>query len=91
MAPVPFDPAPYVELARRHAPGEAWLPGALAACTTAWWESPAYAYLTDPATWRTVERCVELDGGAVHVVVDVLAGARVGGLELLHELRRLTG
>jgi hypothetical protein len=89
----PYDPAWLVELAKAQLPEEGWLPGALAACTRARQESAAYIHFVNPADpnepgseWEiqtdlTLHHPTEGD-----LVLDILEGNRVGGVEFLAKL-----
>jgi hypothetical protein len=88
-----YDPAWLVELARESRPDEPWLVKALSRCTLAAQESRAYTYFVDPSfadepssPWR-FERTITLEHpreGAL--VLDVLQGRRIGGVEFLKRL-----
>jgi len=84
MQTEPFDPAPLVALARVQHPDQPWLVEALARCTTGRRESRAYVYFVEPDSpeWVFRENVVLADRGG-DVVVDVLEGPRVGGVEYL--------
>ena len=85
----PYDPTWLVALARAQRPDEPWLPAALARCTSVEEESRAFYRFVDPGApdWR-FERNVTLDGGREGtLVLDVLEGNRVGGVEFLARLR----
>jgi hypothetical protein len=89
----PFDPAWLVEWVRAHRPDLPWLADALARCTRAAEGGRAYLYFVDPtnanapgAEWQiadtvTLERTPE---GTL--VLDILTGQRVGGIEFLKRL-----
>lgn len=70
-----------VTLAREEHPGEAWLPAALERCTRAREDGRAYLCFEEfePGEF---ERNLMLE----HLVLDVLRGGRVGGVELLRRL-----
>ena len=88
-----YDPTWLVDLAKEQLPEEAWLPAALAACTMARQESPAYIHFVKPADsdepiseWE-----VQTDLHLKHptegdLVLDVLEGNRIGGVEFLEKL-----
>ena len=84
----PYDPSWLVALAREQLPGESWLPEALAQCTSCRVESPAYIHFIDPSSpaWQH-ETCLEIES-VVHglVVLDVLRGRRVGGVEFVDKI-----
>lgn len=89
-----FDPAWIVALLRQQRPEEVEVARALAGCTRCWKRSVAYWYFVDPAgantpgaAWR-FERNITLDGGVGvggwgPLVLDVLEGGGVGGVEFL--------
>jgi hypothetical protein len=89
----PYDPAWLVDLAKEQLPGETWLPAALAACTTARQESDAYIHFARAAgsdepvsEWEiqtdlTLKHPTEGD-----LVLDVLEGNRIAGIEFLAKL-----
>ena len=89
----PYDPGWLVELARGSHPDEPWLAEALSRCTRAAQETPAYVYFVDPtppnepgSQWRFQENVVlehPKEGG---LVLDVLEGGRIGGVEFLKRL-----
>jgi len=91
----PYDPTWLVELAKEQLPEETWLPAALAACTTARQESDAYIHFVNPTNpdepeseWQ-VQTNFELQHPTEgDLVLDILEGNRVGGVEFL---ARLTG
>lgn len=88
-----YDPAWLVEWVRANRPDLPWLPDALARCTRAAWDGRAYLCFVDPAdanqpgsAWQwegnvTLERTPE---GTL--VLDLIAGRRVGGMELMRRL-----
>jgi hypothetical protein len=78
-----FDPDELAALAGAQRPEEPWLPDALRRCTRALRESRAYVRFVPEEAWA-FERNVRL----VHpregtLVLDVLTGRRVGGVEWL--------
>jgi len=89
----PYDPTWLVELAKAQLPDEPWLPAALAACTRARQESAAYIHFVNPSDpeepgseWEiqtdlTLKHPTEGD-----LVLDILEGNRVGGVEFLSKL-----
>jgi len=90
----PYDPGWLVALARESRPDEPWLAEALSRCTRAAQESPAYIHFVDPAhpnepgaEWRFQENVVLHHPREGELVLDVLEGARIGGVELLKRLR----
>jgi hypothetical protein len=88
-----YDPGWLVEAAWRQFPDEPWLADALSVCTTAQIESLAYIRFVSPrrpnrpgSAWQ-FERNIVLEkttGGTV--VLDVLHGGRIGGVEFLSRL-----
>ena len=88
-----YDPTWLVELAKEQLPEETWLPAALAACTMARQESAAYIHFVtraDPeepgSEWQ-----VQTDFTLKHptegeLVLDILEGNRVGGVEFVAKL-----
>src|SRR5436305_9088578 len=79
-----------VQAAREQAPEHPWLPDALAKCEAGEWESPAYVeYVSrrNPnqpgAEWQFETNVVLHHQELGMVVIDVLAGNRVGGIELV--------
>ena len=89
----PYDPTWLIELAKEQLPEEAWLPAALAACTMATQESPAYVNFVKSADPEepSSEWQVQTDLHLKHptegeLVLDILEGNRVGGVEFLEKL-----
>jgi hypothetical protein len=89
----PYDPAWLVELAKEQLPEEEWLPAALAACTMARQESAAYIHFVKPADpdEPSSEWQVQTDLTLKHptegeLVLDILEGNQVGGVEFLAKL-----
>jgi hypothetical protein len=89
----PYDPAWLVEWLRENEPELGWLADALARCTRAMDGGPAYLCFVDPAdanqpgaAWQ-MDRSVTVDHPVEGtLVVDVLTGGRVGGIEFLARL-----
>jgi hypothetical protein len=89
----PYDPTWLVEWVRDNVPGEPWLPDALARCTRAAWQGRAYLCFVDPAAanqpgaeWQ-IDRGITLHHPAEGMLVlDVLTGRRIGGIEFLARL-----
>ena len=90
---VPYDPTWLVELARRQHPGRPWLAEALARCTHAREESRAYLRFVEAdapggsgSAWQfeTTLRLEHPREGTL--VLDILRGERVGGVEYLSRL-----
>jgi hypothetical protein len=89
----PYDPTWLVELARESRPDEPWLADALARCTRAAEESSAYTYFIDPTNpnqpgseWQFEENVVLEHPHEGELVLDILGGRRVGGVEFLQRL-----
>jgi hypothetical protein len=89
----PYDPTWLVEWVRENVPGEPWLPDALARCTRAAWESRAYVYFVDPANanrpgaeWQIADGLTLEHPQEGTLVVAVLTGRRIGGIEFLRRL-----
>jgi hypothetical protein len=89
----PYDPTWLVELAKAQLPEEPWLPAALAACTSASQESAAYIHFVDPAhpsepdsEWQVQTNLTLQHPTEGDLVLDVLEGNRVGGVEFLAKL-----
>ncbi len=88
-----YDPTWLVELAREQLPEETWLPAALAACTMASQESAAYIHFVkrEDSDEPGSEWEVQTDFSLKHptegeLVLDVLDGHRIGGVEFLDKL-----
>jgi hypothetical protein len=86
----PYDPGWLVALAREQYPDEPWLAEALEACTRAAWGGPAYLYFVDAtdanqpgATWRFDENRILEHPREGDLVLDILYGRRVAGVEFL--------
>jgi hypothetical protein len=89
----PYDPNWLVELATSQVPDVPWLPGALAACQRAFKESSAYLYFVDPANpnmpgseWQFESNIVLDHPTEGSLVLDVLKGKRIGGVEFLSRI-----
>jgi hypothetical protein len=89
----PYDPGWLVALARESRPDEPWLAEALAKCTRAAEESRAYVYFVDPAhpsepgsEWQFEENILLEHPREGDLVLDILRGRRVGGVEFLKRL-----
>ena len=89
----PYDPTWLVELAKEQLAEEAWLPAALAACTMARQESAAYIHFVKPADsdepsseWEAQTDLVLKHPIEGELVLDILEGNRVGGVEFLAKL-----
>ena len=88
-----YDPTWLVELARESLPEEPWLAEALARCTHAAQERRAYIYFADPShpdepgsEWQFHENIVLEHPKEGDLVVDVLRGQRIGGVEFLQRI-----
>lgn len=89
----PYDPAWLVDWVRVHRPDLPWLPDALARCTRAAWSGRAYLHFVDPSrpnepgsAWQFAESVTLEHSREGTLVLDVLAGRRVGGMEFLRRL-----
>jgi hypothetical protein len=89
----PYDPTWLVELAKAQLPDEVWLPAALAACTSSRQESDAYIHFVSPADadepgseWQVQTNFTLTSPTEGDVVLDVLEGNRIGGVEFLAKL-----
>lgn len=88
-----FQPRQLVELAKDLASEFPWLPQALAACEGGQWDSPAYLRFVfsedsnqSGAEWQFLANVVLEHEHHGTVVVDVLKGNRIGGIELLDRI-----
>lgn len=88
-----FEPRMLIETVRVQAPGHAWLPDALAACGMGHWESKAYVgYVprenpNQPgAEWQFKTNVVLEHETLGMVVLDVLQGNRLGGIEFVDRI-----
>lgn len=89
----PYDPAWLADWVRANVPEEPWLADALARCTRAMDGGRAYVYFVDPADANQPGAAWQLDRTlTLHhpregtLVLDVLTGGRVGGIEFLARL-----
>jgi hypothetical protein len=89
----PYDPAWLVDLAKEQFPEETWLPAALAACTMARQESAAYIHFVgrddsdEPVSeWESQTDLTLKHPTEGELVLDVLEGNRIGGVEFLAKL-----
>jgi hypothetical protein len=89
----PYDPTWLVQLAKEQLPEEPWLPAAIAACTTSRQESAAYIHFVSPADpdepgseWQVQTNFTLKHPTEGDVVLDVLEGNRIGGVEFLARL-----
>ena len=88
-----FDPSLLVELAKVQLPEKTWLPAALAACTKVLRETEAYIYFVSSAganqpgsAWQFQRNLFLRHPTEGMLVLDILDGNRVGGIEFLARL-----
>lgn len=86
-----FDPHTLAETVRRQAPEFSWLPGALSNCGRGEWESRAYVRYVPRrdaagAPWPFQASLVLNHAELGTVVLDILAGERLGGIEFVDRL-----
>jgi hypothetical protein len=84
----PYDPEWLVNLAEEQHPDVAWLPGSLRACRRVRPETRAYVHFVDPAppAWRFEGNIVLESPEHGTLVLDILEGEVVGGVEFLNRL-----
>ncbi len=89
----PYDPTWLVEWVRAHRPDLPWLADALARCTRAASGGRAYLYFVDPADanqpgaeWQLEQSLTLERTPRGTLVLDILEGRRVGGIEFLARL-----
>jgi hypothetical protein len=89
----PYDPSWLLQLAHDQVPEEAWLAEALAKCTQARSAGSAYVYFVDNSRpnkpgsdWQFERNIVLFHPTEGEVIVDVLQGQRIGGVELWEKL-----
>jgi hypothetical protein len=89
-----FDPRMLVEVVRAQAPEFPWLPEALGSCPTGEWESRAYVgYVSrlspnQPGSeWQFETNVVLSHESLGMVVLDVLKGDRLGGIEFVDKIK----
>ena len=89
----PYKPGWLVELARTSHPEETRLPDALARCTSCRWRSRAYVRFVDASNpnrpgseWQFEENIILEHPREGTLVLDILRGGRVGGVEFLARL-----
>jgi hypothetical protein len=89
----PYDPAWLVDWVRATGPEPAWLADALARCTRAAESGRAYLYFVDPADanqpgadWQIADNVTLEHPKEGTLVLDILTGQRVGGIEFLRRL-----
>lgn len=88
-----FDPRMLIDDARTQVPELSWLPAALASCGPGTWESRAYVHYVPPidpnqadSKWQ-FEANVVIDHSVLGVVViDILKGNRIGGIEFVDRI-----
>jgi hypothetical protein len=88
-----YNPTWLVDLARSQLPDQPWLAEALANCKACHWESPAYVHFVDPdrpnipgSAWQFRENILLEHPTEGTLVLDVLQGGRIGGIEFLSRL-----
>jgi len=88
-----YDPEWLAALAGVQVPEEPWLPDAIRQCTRCSVKSEAYTYFVSPenanepgAEWQFDVNIILEDDKQGDVVLDVLKGHRVGGIEFLSKL-----
>ncbi len=88
-----FDPRMLIEDARAQVPEFPWLPDALARCGTGKWESSAYVrYVTSinpnqpKSQWQFETNVVINHRSLGMVVIDILQGDRIGGIEFVDRI-----
>lgn len=89
----PYDPAWLVEWVRASRPDLPWLPEALARCARAAETGRAYVHFVDPSgpnepgsDWQFEENLLLEHPSEGTLVLDILSGRRVGGIEFLRRL-----
>jgi hypothetical protein len=90
-----YDPTRLVELAKQQLPEEGWLPTALSMCTVAWQKSDVKSAI-DPShpnepgsEWQFEVNLILEDPIEGDLVLDILSGNRVGGIEFWARLHFL--
>ena len=78
-----YDPAWLVDLAEQQHPDKPWLQGALKSCTKAAKESRAYYFFIPADKWQWKTNLILEDKKMGTIVLDILEGERVGGVEFL--------
>lgn len=86
MSWTPYDPSWLVALAREQCPGEAWLPAALERCTRAREDGRAYLYFEEFEPGEFERNLMLHHPHEGTLMLDVLRGGRVGGIEFLRRL-----
>ncbi|MBD2023788.1 hypothetical protein [Leptolyngbya sp. FACHB-711] len=89
----PYNPTWLVELAKAQMPEEAWLVDALSQCTSYLQSGHAYIHFIDPTAsnkpgsqWQFERNILLYDKYEGELVLDILEGNRVGGVEFLNRL-----
>lgn len=89
----PYDPTWMVDLAREQSADEPWLTDALARCTRAMEDGRAYLYFVDPiapnepgSDWQFDKNLTLEHPREGTLVLDILTGRRVGGIEFISRL-----
>ena len=88
-----YDPTWLIEVAEKHAEDYPWLPEALQQCTRASLEGPYYIRFVSPrkpnqkgSKWQFKE-CISLETDQHgELMIDILEGDRVGGIEFISKL-----
>jgi hypothetical protein len=88
-----YDPGWLVKLAKEQHSDFPWLAEALTNCTRASWESKAYVHFVDPtdankpgAEWQIDCNMTLNDEEHGELILDILKGQRVGGVEFYDRL-----
>ena len=88
-----YDPRWLVELAKTQHPDKPWLADALSACTRCQWKGDIYLRFVDArranrpgAPWQFRQSLFLKDPGEGNLVLDVLVGNRIGGVEFYDRL-----
>lgn len=88
-----YDPEWLAKLAEQQHPDKPWLAPALRRCTRCHKESRAYFYFVSPdrpgeagSDWQLEANILMMDEKKRDLVLDILTGHRVGGVEFLHKL-----
>ena len=83
-----------IEAAREQSPEYPWLPDALGSCGTGDWESAAYVgYISRKkpnqlgSEWQFETNVILMPETLGTVVLDILKGDRLGGIEFLNKLK----
>jgi hypothetical protein len=91
----PYDPTWLVELAKEQVPEEPWLPDAISNCRRAWRRSAAYTYFVNPdnpnkagSEWQFETNILLEHPSEGTLVLDVLKGQRIGGVETIDRIEQ---